>query len=382
MFGKSIRLFSILGFEVRIDLSWLILALLVTWTLAEGVFPNAYEGFTAPLYWWMGALGAIGLFASILFHEFSHSLVARRFGLPMKGITLFIFGGVAEMDDEPPGPKAEFLMAIAGPASSVVLGAVFYVIAALTAGSAALVPAAAVLGYLALINWVLAVFNLIPAFPLDGGRVLRAGLWHWKKDLRRATRTASQFGRGFGLFLILFGIMNVIMGNMIGGIWQFMIGMFLRSAAEMSYQQVLLRGNLAGETVERFMSREPVTAPPSISVQKLVDDYVYRYHFKMFPVHGDGRLLGCVSTRRIREVPQEEWDRRTVGEILDGCSEENSVAPGMDAMKAFSLMGRTGKSRLMVIDKGRLIGVVSLKDITRHLSLKMELEENGEKSAE
>jgi Zn-dependent protease/CBS domain-containing protein len=374
MFGKSIALFRILGFKVHLDLSWLILAMLVTWSLAVGLFPGMYEGLPRTVYWIMGATGAVGLFVSILFHEFCHALVARRFGLPMGGITLFIFGGVAEMNDEPPGPKAEFFMAIAGPVSSVLLGLIFYGAALMTGSYSGSAVFAGVLGYLGLINWVLAAFNLIPAFPLDGGRVLRAALWHWNKDLRKATRIASKLGSLFGLVVIFLGIVNILLGNVIGGLWQFMIGMFLRSAAQMSYKQVLFRKSLEGATVERFMTREPVTAPPSITIRKLVEDYLYRYHFKLIPVKEEERLLGCITTGRVQEIPQHEWDRRTVGEAMDNCSAENSVGPATDAMHAFSLMGRTGKSRLMVVDKGRLVGVISLKDIMGYLSTRLELE--------
>jgi CBS domain-containing protein len=292
----------------------------------------------------------------------------------MKGITLFIFGGVAEMNDEPPSPKAEFLMAIAGPASSVALGGVFY-FAASPFMSAETIAIAGVLGYLALINWVLAVFNMIPAFPLDGGRVLRAGLWHWKKDLRKATKIASRFGSAFGFFLIFFGIANVVIGNVIGGIWQFMIGMFLRSAAEGSYRQVLYRNTLQGKTVAGFMNKEPITAPPSLTIRELVESFIYRYHFKMFPVRQDGKLLGCITSRKVKEIPREEWDRRTVRESLDNCSTDNSIGSGTSAMHAFSQMGRTGVTRLMVVDDEKLVGIISLKDIMGYVSSKMELED-------
>jgi Zn-dependent protease len=381
MFGKSITLFRILGFEVHVDLSWVILAILVTWSLAVGLFPQSHEGLAPAVYWWMAIAGALGLFFSILFHEFCHSLVARRFGLPMKGITLFIFGGVAEMDDEPPSPKAEFLMAAAGPLSSVVLGLVFFAAASASAfpvsSSNVAVAVAGVLGYLAVINWVLALFNLIPAFPLDGGRILRAGLWRWKNDLPRATRTASRFGSAFGLAIVFLGIVNVLLGNVIGGLWQFMIGMFLRSAAQMSYQQVLYRRSLEGETVARFMNRAPVSAPASISIGELVRDYIYRYHFKMFPVHKEGKLLGCITSGRIKEVPREEWERKSVGEVMDRCSADNTIAPEMGAMKAFSFMGRTGKSRLLVVENGSLVGILSIRDIMEYVSARMEFEDAG-----
>jgi Zn-dependent protease len=375
MFGKRVTLFKLLGFAVHVDLSWIILALLVTWSLAAGVFPHALPGLSPAAYWGMGVAGAAGLFLSIIFHELFHSLVARRFGLPMKGITLFIFGGVAEMDEEPPGPKAEFFMAVVGPLSSVALAAVFYLTAGIVGAAGETVPVAAVLGYLATINMVLAIFNLLPAFPLDGGRMLRSLLWRWKNNLRWATRVASRIGSWFGLAIIFFGIVNVIIGNFVGGIWQFMIGMFLRTAAEMSYQQVVVRRALEGATVAQFMNRDPVTAPSSLTVRELVEDLVYQYHHKMFPVTDGGRVLGCITTRRVKEIPRAEWDRKTVGDIADKCSVGNTIGPGADALKALALMNRTGNSRLMVMDGDRLVGVISLKDIMGYLSVKMDLED-------
>jgi Zn-dependent protease len=173
MFGKSIRLFSLFGFDVKIDISWLVLAFLITWSLAQGLFPYYFKDLSSSTYWWMGIFGAAGLFFSIIFHELSHSLIARNFGLPIKGITLFVFGGVAHMEEEPPSAKAEFLMAIAGPVSSVVLGLIFFTLR--TVGRSIWpVSVTGVFGYLAFINWILAGFNLLPAFPLDGGRVLRS----------------------------------------------------------------------------------------------------------------------------------------------------------------------------------------------------------------
>ncbi len=375
MFGKRITLFRLLGFEVHIDPSWLILAVLVTWSLAVGLFPYYYKGLSRLTYWLMGVSGAAGMFFSILFHEFCHSLVARRFGLPMRGITLFIFGGVAEMEDEPSSPKAEFFMAVAGPASSVVLGVLFYGAASLMTLSAATVTEEAVLSYLASINWVLAAFNLIPAFPLDGGRVLRAALWHWKKDLQKASRTASRIGSSFGIFLMFLGAINFLFGNFIGGLWQFMIGMFLRFAAASSYRQILFRSSLQGETVERFMNPQPMTVSPTISIRELVEHYIYHYHYKMFPVAEGETLLGCITTRKVKDIPQDEWDQRVVGDNTERCSSENTIEPGLAALKALSLMARTKNSRFMVAKGGRLVGIITLKDIMGYLSLQMELGE-------
>jgi Zn-dependent protease/predicted transcriptional regulator len=373
MFGKRITLFRLLGFEVRVDPSWLVLALLASWTLAVGMFPYYYPGLEKAVYWWMGVIGAAGLFFSILFHEFCHSLVARKFGLPMRGITLFIFGGVAEMDDEPPSPKAEFFMAAAGPISSLALGVLFFALASPMRGSPNTIAVYGVLSYLATINWILAAFNLVPAFPLDGGRLLRAALWHWKKDLQRATRISTWIGMGFGIFLMLYGALDFLRGNIIGGLWMFMIGMFLRSSAESSYQQIVFRKALEGETVAHFMNTRPVTAPSSISIRELVEEYIYRYHFKMFPVMEGEKLLGCITTRRIREIPRGEWDQKIVSDLIDRCSSENSITSETGALQAFLHMNRTKNSRLMVVENGRLVGIISLKDILGYLALKMEL---------
>lgn len=227
MFDRRVTLFRLFGFEVRVDASWLILAILISWTLAKSYFPWQYKGLTGGDYWGMGIVSALALFACIVAHEFSHSLVARRQGLPMKGITLFIFGGVAEMGEEPGTARTEFLMAIAGPIASVVLGASFYLCYLFTRGVLP-VTVTGVLAYLAWLNVALAVFNLIPAFPLDGGRVLRSALWYWKGDLRAATETAATAGGFFGMMLILFAVWQFFTGNFIGAMWYFLIGMFLQ----------------------------------------------------------------------------------------------------------------------------------------------------------
>ena len=303
MFGKTFDLFSVFGFKIRLDVSWFVVAVLVAWSLAAQGFPQMVSDLSTTTYWVMGSLGALGLFASVVFHELSHATVARRYGVEMRGITLFIFGGVAEMVDEPPSPKAEFWVAIAGPIASVVLGG------ALLAASTVSMPepASTVLAWLGGLNLVLAVFNMIPAFPLDGGRVLRSALWKWQDSLRKATRVTSQIGAGFGFLLIGLGVLMLVAGNVVGGIWLGLIGLFVRNAAQMSYRQLLLRRTLEGEPVSRFMNEDAVTVPPGISVEELVEGYVYEHHFKMFPVASDGRLEGCVTTRQIKELPREEW---------------------------------------------------------------------------
>ncbi|HVT44920.1 MAG TPA: site-2 protease family protein [Thermoanaerobaculia bacterium] len=377
MFGRGITLFKLFGFAVRIDLSWLIIAALITWSLAVGVFPQMYPDLAVRTYWIMGIAGALALFLSIIIHEFSHALVARRYGLQMKGITLFIFGGVAEMTEEPPSPKVELLMAIAGPIASVFLAAFFFVLGLLGGAAGWRQEAIGVFSYLALVNIVLVIFNLVPAFPLDGGRVLRSLLWMWKGNIRWATRIASQSGSVFGMGLMILGIVSVFSGNLVGGLWWFLIGMFLRNAAVMSYQQILVRQLLEGEPVSRFMITEPVTVPRHISVRDLVEDYVYKYHHKMYPVVDEERLVGCVTTKQIKELPRDEWDRQTVGTLAAQCSEANTIPPDADAMKALAKMSSTKTSRLMVVDRGKLVGILSLKDLMNLLSVKLELEGEG-----
>jgi Zn-dependent protease/predicted transcriptional regulator len=377
VFGRGITLFQIFGFRVKLDLSWILIAILITWSLAKGLFPYLYEELSQATYWWMGIAGAIGLFLSVIFHELSHSIVARRYGLPMRGITLFLFGGVAEAYEEPRDPKTEFLMAVAGPVSSLFLALFFYII--YIAGVILDFPLAVtgVIVYLATINVLLAIFNLLPGFPLDGGRILRSALWHWKGNLRRATRIASTIGAGIGLIFILLGILSFFLGNFIGGMWWVLIGLFLRNAAASSYQQMLIRQAFEGETVMRYMNTEPITIDPSISIMQLVTDFIYKYHFKMFPVVKEGKLVGCVTTRDVQQVPENEWPVHQVGEIATPCTGENTIAPGVDIIKALNTMNSTKTSRLMVVDRGRLLGILTLRDLLDLLAIKMELEGDG-----
>ena len=375
MFGKRITLFKLLGFEVRIDLSWIVIAVLIAWSLSTGLFPFYYKNLSTETYWAMGIIAAVGLFISIIVHEFSHSLVARHYGMPMKGITLFIFGGVSEMEEEPPSPKVELLMAGVGPLSSIAIAVFFYWISLLGKTIGWGEPINGVVEYLAVINALLAGFNLLPAFPLDGGRVLRAALWHWKRNVRWATRVSSQVGSGFGILLIVLGIFNVFRGNFIGGMWWFLIGMFLRGAAKMSYRQLMTREALEGEKVQRFMNPNPVTVAPTTTIEEFVEDYVYKYHFKMFPVANSGRAIGCITTKQVKEVPREQWRDVTVSELALECTPDTTVKPDDDAIRAISLMRRTGGSRLVVIEDDRLVGVVSLKDMLHFLSLKVDLDE-------
>ncbi|WP_045221348.1 site-2 protease family protein [Desulfonatronum thioautotrophicum] len=372
MFGKSIKLFEAFGFQFKVDLSWIIIAALVTWSLAVGFFPYVLEGLEPLAYWKLAVVGAFGLFFSVLFHEFCHSVVARKYGVEVRGITLFIFGGVAEMGQEPKTPQSEFWIAIAGPLASLLLALIFHIVH-ISGDRVGMGEAlGSVFMYLALVNLILAVFNLIPAFPMDGGRILRAVLWKIKKDQRWATRIATNLGLTFGLVLIGLGLLNILTGNVVGGLWYCMIGVFIRFAARSSYRQMAVKTALAGERVRSLMKR-PVTVSGTMTLQQMVEDYVYRHHHKFYPVQDGFGVQGCITTRQVGEVPRENWPSTQVQEVMSTCSLDNSVDPEEDVVDVLQKMNIAGMSRMMVMENQRLVGIISLKDIMGYLTARMEL---------
>lgn len=374
MFRKRIKLFRLFGFDVGIHISWLIVAALVLLSLAMGFFPQAYPHLPERTYWLMGVIATILFFASIIFHEFCHSLVARRYGLPMRGITLFLLGGIAEMGEEPKRPKVELLTALAGPAASVALGFGFIGLGDLGESAGWPLSIVGVLIYLGRINWLLAIFNMLPAFPLDGGRVLRAALWSWKKDLRSSTRIASHIGGGFGLLLILLGIFNLFMGSPIGGLWLVLIGLFLRGAAQASYQQVLVREVTEGKKVGDIMDRKPIQVTPSLSLRRFVDDYVLVYHFDRFPVVEDGgELLGCLDLQRVKMVPESRWDEETVSHVAHGCDPLYTIDVDADLVAALDQMSRGSFDRLLAVQDGHLEGVLDRHALERFITVRLNL---------
>ncbi|MGB6018824.1 MAG: site-2 protease family protein, partial [Sulfurimonadaceae bacterium] len=338
MFRNKITLFKLFGFSVSIDASWVIILFLVVWLLAKELFPNYYPDLTGLTYWLMGLAGAIGLFVSIIIHEFSHSLVARRYGLEIRGITLFIFGGVAEMKGEPSSPKAEFFMAIAGPIASLILSILFGILYQLGDMLELPAPAMGILGYLSGINMLLVLFNMVPAFPTDGGRILRSALWWLKGDIYWATRLASRISLMFAMTIIFIGFINLLGGNFIGGLWWILIGYFIFNAAGASYQHLLMERSFGEKTVRYFMNPNPVTVPSHITLQEFVDKYVYHYHYKMFPVVDGSRVEGVITIQAVKAVPHEEWHHLQVGGLMQPQSPDNSVAPDTPVKEALSKM--------------------------------------------
>ena len=371
---KRWTLLRLFGFEIRFELTWLILLALIIWSLSAGYFPEAYGDLPQSTYLWMAVIGAIGVVSSIVIHELAHSLVARSYGMTIKGITLFAFGGAAELEDEPPTARAEFFMAIAGPLMSLVLAAVFWLLSAALAGAGVPTPLVGVVSYIAVINVILALFNLVPAFPLDGGRMLRAVLWGWRGDMRWATRIAANIGGAFGVALILLGILNAFSGNLVGGMWFALIGLFVRAAAASSYQQLITRQVLGRIPIARVMTRDVVTAPADVTIADLVGDYFLGRNLKLVPVVAGGAPIGVVDVRAAKSVPRDEWDRRRIAEIMAPLSPDKTIGADAGAGEALERMQRSGQNRLLVMDGAALVGILSLTDILRVVSVHLEFE--------
>jgi Zn-dependent protease/predicted transcriptional regulator len=317
-------------------------------------------------HWASGLVAALLLFVSVFLHELSHSIVARAHGLPVSAITLHVFGGVSELGREPESPGVEFRIAIVGPLSSLVLAGLAFAGAALVGARPTL---AAILGYLAVVNVAVGVFNLVPGFPLDGGRVLRAILWRSKGNLQWATRIASRAGSTFGLVLIGLGIVRGLTGEFLGGLWFVLIGLFLRQAAEGSYQQLVVQRALAPLRVRDVMTRDVIQVSPDAPLAQVVDDHFWRHHVTSFPVVDAGRVVGILSVHRLGDIPREQWPATVVREVMLPIGEELTAAPGDRVPAALEKLSRNGLGRLAVLDHDRLAGYLSLKDVLHVLTV-------------
>ncbi len=369
MRSSRIHLLRFFGISIGFDLSWLIIAVLVTGSLATGEFPQQMPDIAPMTAWAMAVVGTIGLFGSVLLHELAHALVARQYGVATRRITLFIFGGVAELEDEPPTPVAEFVIAIAGPVASFGLALLGSLAVGLVLALSGSIPLSMAIVWVSRMNLMLAVFNLLPAFPLDGGRVLRSALWWWRKDLLAATRVSSMLGQVLAFGLIGLGILRILATGFLGaGIWFCLIGLFVRNAAKSSYQQAIWRQVLAGEPVSEFMSRDPVVVPRHISIAELMESYAEGHKLSSFPVVDDRRLVGLVTTQSAHHLPRSEWERQSVGTLTQPCSTANTVDPDTDALDALGRMRRAGLARLLVVDRGDLVGTLTLSDLLRGLA--------------
>jgi Zn-dependent protease/CBS domain-containing protein len=377
LFGNRFNILRIAGINIGIDLSWFIVAILLSWSLAAGYFPYHYPNLSPGTYWAMGIVGMLGLFICVLLHELGHALVAKHFQLPISQITLFIFGGIAEIKKEPPSPYIEILVSIAGPIVSILLALLMYLSTQVGELYGWPNEVIGVTSYLTVINVLIVVFNLIPAFPLDGGRVLRAILWAWKKNLSWAMNVCSALGAGFGFFLIFFGILNFVLGSLIAGFWLFILGVFLQNAAESSRRQFYIGQGLRGINVQKFMTKNPVQVPPDITIKEFIDRYVYESHHHLYPVVEDQRLLGYISLKEVKIIPAVQWESALVRNAMVLTSEFPTISPKTLAMDALNLMHQTNTTTLLVVDDGRLVGIVTSQDLFKLISLKMDLEDQG-----
>lgn len=368
----GVKLGKVLGFEISIDWSWLLIFFLVTYTLAMGYFPTYYPGFTTTTNWVMGVLAALLLFTSVLIHEISHSVVARRFGTEVTGITLFLFGGVSQTADEPKSAREEFWMAIVGPIASFVLALIFYAAGGIGVVAQWPQPVVAVLGYLTLINLLLGIFNLIPGFPLDGGRVLRSAIWYATNNLAKATRYASYSGQAFGYLIIGAGVLDVLYGNLIGGLWLVFIGWFLAGAARQSYQQLMMREALSGVRVEQVMTTNVPSVPADLSVRQFVDDMLLHNEYSCYPVVEGDKVIGVIGAEEVRMIPAANWDFVRVGEIDHQINSAYQIGVEDDAWDALTKLADQSVCRLVVIEDNHLKGTVGRESVFRLLQTKMQ----------
>jgi Zn-dependent protease/CBS domain-containing protein len=364
---------KIAGIQITIDASWLVVFILVALSLSMGYFPRQFPGQSVSTYWVAGLLATLLFFGSILVHELAHALMARRAGIHTPEITLFIFGGVARLSAEARDAKTEFRIAIVGPLTSFALALLFWGLSQALETDQPSLPGA-VLSYLTWINVALGVFNLIPGFPLDGGRVLRAFLWHRYGSLTVATRTASDIGKGFALVLMFFGGIQIFTGSLLGGLWLIFIGMFLRGMAEGGYQEVVLRQALAGVAVQDVMTQNVVRVPPDLSTSRLLSEYFLRYGYHGFPVAQNGKVSGVVSLEDVQHIPEDKRSTTTVEQIMQPLSDRTTIVPQAPLTDALSKMAHEGSGRLLVMQDAMLHGMITKTGLLRFLEIKRILE--------
>lgn len=367
----TFRIGKIAGIDIDIHVSWIIILVFLTVSLATGWFPQLYPGWSTATYWLIAFLSSLLLFVSVLLHELAHSLVARRRGLPVKSITLFIFGGVSNIEREPQSPGVEFQIAFVGPLTSLVIGAICFLLQVPLRGSNS--PLEGILFYLAVTNILLGVFNLIPGFPLDGGRVLRSIVWRLTGNLRQATRVAALTGQIIAYLLILLGIWIFFVGDILDGIWFGFIGWFLLSAAQSANAQGMLTSVLSGVTVGEVMNPKPATVPADISLQQLVDAYFLPGGLRYALVMQADHLVGLMTLGDIRHIPREQWGQVPVSTAMIPLSRLHVVTPQQSLSDVLPLMAGRDVNQLPVLENDALVGILSRDAIVHYLEVRRSL---------
>ncbi|MBD3183471.1 CBS domain-containing protein [Candidatus Poribacteria bacterium] len=370
--GNSFQIGKIFGISIRIDFTWFIVFALIALSLSTHYFPSEYEGWPTSTYWVLGIITALVFFASVLAHELAHSLVSKARGIPVDSITLFIFGGVARISDEPKNPGGEFLMAIAGPATSVAIGVIFGAIYYAVGRSNS--PFSALTAWVARINIIVAVFNMIPGFPLDGGRVFRSIVWRITGNLRKATRIASSVGKVVAYIFILLGIWSVINGNWFGGIWIAFIGWFLLNAANTSYRQMAVREMLSGVKVRQVMNNQCNQLPKGLVVKDFVDEHILKTAGRCFPIVDKDEVLGIITLHSAKEVPKEKWETTRIEEVMTPFDEMKSVSPDDEIYTVMQHMTEEGYNQLPVVENGQLVGMIARDNLVGYLNARLELD--------
>lgn len=368
MFSHAIKLFSFHGFDIKLDPSWALIAALITWSLSQHYFPMAFPDQGGATYLVMAVAAMLLFFASLLLHELAHSVVARRLGLKIDSITLFLFGGVAETSDEPQSAGVEFWVALAGPVMSLALAIGFWVFSVFTGLLQSLAAATSILSYLAVINLILAVFNLVPAFPLDGGRVLRAYLWNRSGDVLKATETAAKSGTVFAYLLMALGVLALFQGAFVPGLWQIMIGGFLLAAARASYQQQLARVVFGNRTVAEIMHQNPVTVEPAMTLAEFANTIILHKGISFVPVVENGVLLGHIDQAMLARIDRENWANTRVDDVFVGIDATTTISKDMPVQDLLGRISKTGTRKYLVASGHHLLGVISLSDLIRYLN--------------
>lgn len=363
---NSFQIGKLFGISIRIDYSWFIVFALVAGSLGYSYFPEVYPGWSSVKYWLMGIIAALTFFSSVLAHELAHSLVSKSRGVPVHSITLFIFGGVARLSDEPKSPGSEFWMAVAGPATSIGLGIVFGVLYLATKKT--MITFSALAGLLLGVNVFVAAFNLLPGFPLDGGRIFRSIIWKITGNLRKSTRIASVMGRIIAYLLILLGVARgVIFGDWFYGMWTAFIGWFLRNAALSSYRQLALRETLQGVKASEVMISDCQELPGDLTIQELLDSYVPNIH-RCFPVMDNGHVIGIIAMQSVREIPREQWKTTRVEQVMIPFAEVKAVHPDDDLYTVMRQMTEENVNQLPVVKDGKFMGMIESGDLIRFIN--------------
>jgi Zn-dependent protease len=364
--GDSFQLGRIAGVRIGVNWSWLVVFALIVWTLAATIFPDSDPDLGEGTYLVMAVVAATLFFATLLLHELGHALVARRENMEIEGITLWLFGGVAKFKGAFPSAGAEFRIAVAGPLVSLGIGLAFVLVALLTHLPD---PVDGVVVYLGYINLVLLVFNLLPALPVDGGRVLRSALWQAKGDFEWATNVAADVARGFAYLFIGFGLFELIFLNSFAGVWLAFLGWFLLQAAGAEVRYLATHQALSGLRVADLMVRDPITVPPDLSLGRFMDEVVWAHRHTTYPVVDDGRAVGLVHFRSVALVPRRDWDSRSVRDSMLPLDRVPALHEDDELIDALATLGADNVGRGLVLEDGRLLGLLSITDLARALEV-------------